>query len=108
MLLFRQPVIPSSILDELVELDGRQVPIGSLPVVSGLERALDEFTDFVFVRIVSSDLLMFIWDQLVLSRFEWFPNLCVALLLCVRSQLLESKSSDSFLKVRLSLAVFAH
>ncbi|CEP03040.1 ABC transmembrane type-1 domain-containing protein [Plasmodiophora brassicae] len=71
-------------------------PLRRFAVVSGLEAALDDMCDYAFVPICSAPVVLYVWDQLVLSRWQMLPLLCVAFLVCLRSTLLNCTSPVAF------------
>ena len=89
----------ATVVDEFVTIEGKRLRVRSLPVVSGLERLLDELVEFLFVRVSSRPLLMFVWDQLVLTRFKQLPELCVAFLVCLRVHLLKCTTTEALTSV---------
>ncbi|CEP00826.1 hypothetical protein PBRA_008138 [Plasmodiophora brassicae] len=71
-------------------------PLRRFPVVSALEAALDDMCDYAFVRICSAPVVLYVWDQLILSRWQMLPQLCVAFLVCLRATLLKCTSPAAF------------
>eukprot|EP00474_Spongospora_subterranea_P000234 CRZ00692.1 hypothetical protein [Spongospora subterranea] len=81
------------------KLSSYSAGIRSYAVVSGLEDALDELCQYNFIRVCSIPVMMYVWDQLILSRWEALPRLSVVFLVCLRKPLLKCTSALAFCQV---------